>query len=48
MMTGRMTLKPRLASLTLGGRDFERLCVWLLANVPEYRGRLERVWLWSD
>lgn len=41
-----------LAGLNAGervtGRAFERLCKWLLENVPEYRTRLERVWLWTD
>ena len=26
-----------LAALRSGGRDFERVCKWLLENVPEYR-----------
>ena len=31
-----------------GGRDFELLCKWLLENVPEYRQRVTRIWLWDD
>jgi predicted helicase len=37
-----------LASLRPGGRDFERLCKWLLENVPEYERRLTKVWLWDE
>jgi predicted helicase len=37
-----------LASLDLRGRDFERLCTWLLENAPEYRSQLKGVWLWDD
>jgi superfamily II DNA or RNA helicase len=37
-----------LASLGPGGRDFERLCQWLLENGPEYRSTLKQVWLWDD
>ena len=37
-----------LASLSPSGRDFELLCKWLLENVPQYRSRLDRVWLWAD
>ena len=43
-----MTLEALLASLRPGGRDFERVCKWALENVPEYRKRLRRVWLWDD
>lgn len=43
-----MSLETLLDSLSAGGRDFERLCAWLLVNVPEYRARLDRVWLWDD
>lgn len=32
----------------LRGRQFERLCAWYLQNAPEYRGRIRRVWLWSE
>ena len=41
-------LEQLLASLHPGGRDFERLCKWLLDNAPEYRSQLRRVWLWQD
>jgi predicted helicase len=37
-----------LASLDSRGRDFERLCRWLLSNAPEYRSQLRQVWLWDD
>jgi superfamily II DNA or RNA helicase len=37
-----------LDSLSPAGRDFERLCKWLLENVPEYRSQLAQVWLWDD
>jgi predicted helicase len=37
-----------LDSLRPGGRDFERVCKWMLENVPEYRQRLRQVWLWDD
>jgi superfamily II DNA or RNA helicase len=30
------------------GREFERICKWLLENAPEYAARLERVWLWDE
>ena len=30
------------------GRQFELLCRWYLQNAPEYRTRLERVWLWKE
>jgi superfamily II DNA or RNA helicase len=34
--------------LSVRGRQFERLCGWYLQNAPEYRGRIRRVWLWSE
>ena len=37
-----------LASLRPGGRDFERICKWMLENVPEYRSQLRQVWLWDE
>lgn len=43
-----MPLDDLIASFGPDGRDFERLCRWLLQNVPEYRVRLEQVWLWND
>jgi superfamily II DNA or RNA helicase len=43
-----VTLERLLASLRPGGRDFERLCKWLLENAPEYRRRVTRVWLWDE
>lgn len=43
-----VSLETLLASLAPGGRDFERLCKWVLENVPEYAARLERVWLWDE
>lgn len=43
-----MSLDDLIASLGPDGRDFERLCRWLLESVPEYRARLEQVWLWND
>jgi len=43
-----VSLEALLASLRQGGRDFERLCKWALENVPEYRQRLQHVWLWDD
>ena len=43
-----MALSALLASLGPGGRDFERLCKWLLENVPEYGSKLTQVWLWDD
>jgi len=30
------------------GRQFERLCQWLLRTSPEYRGLLLEVWLWDE
>jgi superfamily II DNA or RNA helicase len=41
-------LDSLLASLRPGGRDFERICKWALENVPEYRQRLRKVWLWDE
>jgi superfamily II DNA or RNA helicase len=41
-------LDALLASLDRRGRDFERLCKWLLQNEAQYRSRLERVWLWDE
>ncbi len=46
--TPRVPFDSLLASLRLGGRDFERVCKWALGNVPEYRQRLRHVWLWDD
>jgi superfamily II DNA or RNA helicase len=43
-----VALERLLASLRPGGRDFERLCKWLLENAPEYRRRVTRVWLWDE
>src|SRR5712691_12051993 len=30
------------------GREFERLCAWLLRTAPEYRAQLREVWLWDQ
>jgi superfamily II DNA or RNA helicase len=30
------------------GRQFEHICRWYLANDPQYRTALRRVWLWDD
>src|SRR5438034_8380323 len=30
------------------GREFERLCQWLLRSAPEYRTELRQVWLWDE
>ncbi|WP_310773404.1 DEAD/DEAH box helicase [Mycobacterium sp. Z3061] len=30
------------------GKQFERVCEWFLANDPNYRSTLRRVWLWRD
>src|SRR6266581_7319414 len=30
------------------GREFERLCAWLLRTAPEYRAQLREVWLWDE
>jgi predicted helicase len=43
-----VTLDILLARLAPGGKDFERLCKWILENVPEYRSQLKQVWLWDD
>jgi predicted helicase len=32
----------------LRGREFERICKWLLHHLPEYRGQLRDVWLWNE
>jgi predicted helicase len=37
-----------LDSLSSHGRDFERLCKWMLENAPEYRRKVRRVWLWDE
>ena len=42
------TLDSLLSSLAPGGKDFERVCQWLLQNAPEYRSKLKRVWLWDE
>jgi superfamily II DNA or RNA helicase len=44
----RVSVDRLLGSLFPGGKDFERLCKWLLENVPEYRSQLQRVWLWDE
>jgi superfamily II DNA or RNA helicase len=41
-------LDSLLSSLAPGGKDFERLCLWLLQNAPAYRSKLKRVWRWDD
>ena len=30
------------------GIEFERSCKWFLENDPEYKQKLQKVWLWSD
>ena len=30
------------------GKQFERVCKWLLENDPRYRDKLTKVWLWDD
>src|SRR5438132_3078439 len=30
------------------GRQFERVCKWLLMNAPMYRSFVRRVWLWDE
>jgi len=30
------------------GREFERICQWLLRSAPEYRAQLASVWLWDE
>jgi predicted helicase/uncharacterized protein (DUF2384 family) len=30
------------------GRDFERVCKWLLENAPQYRSIVKNVWLWDE
>ena len=37
-----------LDSLDPRGRDFERVCKWVLENAPEYRPKVRRVWLWDE
>ena len=43
-----VSLDALLTSLRPGGRDFESVCKWVLENVPEYRQRLQQVWLWDE
>jgi predicted helicase len=43
-----VSVERLLTSLAPGGRDFERLCKWLLENAPEYRRTLRRVWRWDE
>ena len=45
----RVPFDSLLASLRPGGRDFERVCKWMLENAPEYRQeQLNQVWLRND
>ena len=30
------------------GKQFERVCKWLLETDPRYANRLSKVWLWDD
>ena len=30
------------------GKQFERVCKWLLANDPLYEHQVRRVWLWDE
>jgi predicted helicase len=30
------------------GKQFEKLCKWILETHPQYRSKLETVWLWDD
>jgi len=30
------------------GKQFERVCKWLLETDPRYVNRLSKVWLWDD
>ena len=30
------------------GKQFERVCKWLLENDPRYKDKLTKVWLWDD
>lgn len=32
----------------LRGREFERICKWLLQSAPEYRAQVRQVWLWDE
>jgi superfamily II DNA or RNA helicase len=32
----------------LRGREFERICKWILRNAPEYRAQVRRAWLWDE
>jgi superfamily II DNA or RNA helicase len=41
-------LDALLLSCSPDGRDFERLCKFLLETGPEYRTKVDRVWLWKD
>ena len=41
-------LDSLLSSLAPGGKDFERLCLWLLQNAPEYKSKLKRTWHWDE
>ncbi len=43
-----MSLEALLASLPRDGRDFERLCKWLLTNAPQYRLLVKEAWLWEE
>ncbi len=47
-----MSLDQLLAKLSeradVRGREFERLCQWLLCSAPEYRTELRQVWLWDE
>jgi len=49
---GPVVLCPSFASLLVGmdgqGRDFERLCKWVLENAPEFKNRFREVFLWSQ
>ena len=31
-----------------GAEGFERLCRWVLESAPEYRAKIEKVWLWDE
>ena len=44
----RMSVHTLLDTLSSHGRDFERLCKWILENAPEYRPKVRRVWLWDE
>lgn len=30
------------------GKEFERLCKWILETDPIYTNKLEKVWMWDD